>query len=175
MWLFKEMSEYLKPAAAIALPFLGGAAGSVISRTNISQWYENIKRPSWRPPNYIFGPVWTALYGSMGYASYLVWRDGGGFQGEAALPLALYGTQLALNWAWTPIFFGAHRLGLATIEIGCLWGTIVATIFTFHKVNATAAHILFPYLGWVTFASVLTFKIWRMNKDDNEEKDSKSS
>ncbi|XP_062607543.1 translocator protein-like [Saccostrea cucullata] len=166
------MSEYLKPAAAIALPYVGAAFGSLISRRNISTWYENIKRPSWRPPNYLFGPVWTALYGGMGYASYLVWKDGGGFQGDAALPLALYGTQLALNWAWTPIFFGAHRLGLATIEIGCLWGTIVATIFAFREVNTTAAYIMVPYLGWVTFASVLNFKIWRMNKEDKDTKTS---
>ncbi|KAL3883027.1 hypothetical protein ACJMK2_029326 [Sinanodonta woodiana] len=159
------MSHYLKPVAFTAFPFIGGFAGSLISRQNIVTWYEHLKKPSWRPPNWIFGPAWTVLYGSMGYASYLVWRDGGGFQGDAALPLACYGTQLVLNWAWTPIFFGAHKLGLATLEIGALWGGIVATIYMFHKVNPTAGYIMLPYLGWVSFASALTFRIWWDNKD----------
>ncbi|XP_046334006.2 translocator protein-like [Haliotis rufescens] len=159
------MSEYLRPAFAIVLPNLGGIAGGFFTRKAIPDWYEHLRKPSWRPPNYVFGPVWTYLYSSMGYASYLVWRDGGGFSGDAALPLACFGTQLALNWAWTPIFFGAKKMGLATIEIGALWGGIVATIITFHPVNRTASYLLIPYLAWVSLAGCLTYNIWRNNKD----------
>ncbi|XP_064617627.1 translocator protein-like [Liolophura sinensis] len=158
------MSDFLKPAVAVIIPNLGGIAGSFLTRQNIPTWYEHLNRPSWRPPNYIFGPVWTYLYSSMGYASYLVWRDAADCD-EAKLPLSLFAGQLALNWAWTPIFFGAHKLGLATIEIGVLWGAIVATMYTFYPINKTASLLLLPYLGWVSFASALTYSIWKRNKD----------
>jgi translocator protein len=111
-----SISEFLsKPAVQIAgaaiLPNLGGWAGGFLTSKNIkSGWYESLKFPPCRPPNYVFGPVWTTLYSSMGYASYVVWKKGGGFSGAAKGPLTLYAAQLALNWAWTPIFFHMHEL-----------------------------------------------------------------
>lgn len=97
-------------AGAVILPNLGGWAGGIITKNNIKSWYEGLKHPACRPPNYIFAPAWTALYSGMGYASYVIYKQGGGFDGPARFPLMLYGTQLLLNWAWTPIFFHYHEL-----------------------------------------------------------------
>lgn len=154
---------------AVLAPFPGAFLGSYITRSNIKNWYDkNLKKPDWRPPNWAFGPVWTYLYGTMGYASYLVWRDGGGFSGEAAkLPLALYGTQLALNWAWTPLFFGAKKLKLAFYEICALWLAVAATGLSFYQVNKTAGLLFAPYIGWVSLATALNYCIQR---DNDEEK-----
>ncbi|XP_060083941.1 translocator protein-like [Ylistrum balloti] len=159
------MSDYVRIAGAVLLPHVGGVLGGLVTKNNIPTWFEHLKFPTWRPPNWVFGPMWTTLYTGMGTASYLVWRDGGGFGGEAAMPLALYGTQLALNWAWTPLFFGAHKLGLSLIEIGFLWGGIAATTYAFHPINKTASYLMLPYLAWVTFAGALNYSIWKLNKD----------
>lgn len=109
------ISDFLKSNTALAtgaviLPNLGGWAGAFITKKNIKPWYEGLKSPTCKPPNYVFGPVWTTLYCGIGYASYLVYKQGGGFGGAAKFPLTLYAAQLALNWAWTPIFFHLHEL-----------------------------------------------------------------
>ena len=94
-----------------ALPHIGGLAGAFYNRDQIRKWYDvKIEKPSWKPPNWLFGPVWTILYTGMGYASYLVLRDGVGEPRKLAL--GLYGSQLLLNWFWSPLFFSYRKLGL---------------------------------------------------------------
>ena len=103
-------SEILKIAAAIAVPQIGGLVGAFLILPELMGWYQRLNFPPIVPPNWVFPPVWTILNAGMGYASYLVWKDGGGFDGTARLPLIMYGTQLVLNWAWTPLFFKLHKL-----------------------------------------------------------------
>jgi benzodiazapine receptor len=124
-------------------------------------WYEQLKKPSWRPPNWVFAPAWAVLYLTIAVSGWLVWRTAG-FAG-ATLPLIVYFVQLVLNAAWSAIFFGMRRPDLAVVEIILLWLSIVATIAAFHAVNALAAWLLLPYLAWVTFAGALNFTVWRMN------------
>lgn len=136
-------------AAGLGAPFIPG------------DWYAALAKPAWNPPSWIFGPVWTLLYVLMAVAAWLVWRAGAGPQRRRAL--ALYGVQLALNAAWTPLFFGLHLLGAALAEILVLWVAIAATMVAFARVSRVAAWLLAPYLAWVGFAAVLTFTIWRLN------------
>ncbi|XP_077287476.1 translocator protein [Arctopsyche grandis] len=165
------MSSYLPAIGAAILPNLGGFVGSLFLRDQIVKkdgtqaWYETLKRPSWRPPNWVFGPVWTTLYSTMGYASYLVWKDGGGFKGDAKLPLMLFGAQLALNWAWTPIFFGAHNLKWSLIDIVALHATVSMCGVLFYKINPTAGYMFIPYVAWLSLATCLNYVIWRDNPE----------
>ncbi|MFM2169607.1 MAG: hypothetical protein RIS79_3978 [Verrucomicrobiota bacterium] len=137
------------------LTFLAPLAGAF---TPPGAWYQTLNKPSWNPPNEIFGPVWTLLYLGMAVAAWLVWKRGG--QGQA---LRLYVVQLALNAAWTPVFFGAHQLGAAFIVIVCMWFAIFLTLRAFWAVSQPAGLLLVPYLAWVSFASVLNFTLWRLN------------
>ena len=121
-------------------------------------WYAALVKPAWNPPAWIFGPAWTVLYTLMAVAAWLVWKRNGW-----RLPLMLYCLQLALNAAWTPIFFGAHELGWALIEIIALWIAILLTLLSFRRVSTPAAWLLAPYLAWVTFATALNFALWRLN------------
>lgn len=109
-----DLSKYLKIASAVVIPNIGGWAGSKITRDNLKPWYASLNKPKGNPPNYVFAPVWTSIYCGIGYASYLVFEDlvaaGNGFDRTAQVALALYANQMALNWAWTPIFFKYHSL-----------------------------------------------------------------
>lgn len=121
-------------------------------------WYAGLNKPSWNPPAWIFGPAWTLLYTLMAVAAWLVWKRAG-----FTRPLALYFVQLALNAAWTPIFFGAHEMGWAFIEIITMWIAIALTLISFFRVNRAAGWLLVPYLAWVTFATALNFTLWKLN------------
>jgi benzodiazapine receptor len=125
------------------------------------EWYASLKKPSWNPPGWIFGPVWAALYTMIAVAAWLVWRQGG--WGKQRKPLLIFLGQLALNALWTPLFFGLHRPGLAFAEIALLWLAIAATIVAFRPVSRVAAGLLAPYLAWVSFAAALNFALWRLN------------
>jgi len=125
-------------------------------------WYEQLAKPTWRPPNWLFAPVWSVLYLMIAVAGWLVWREAG-FAG-AAIPLTIYAVQLLLNAAWTPIFFGLHRIGMALAEMGLLWISILATITLFAPIAPLAAWLFVPYLAWVSFAAALNFSIWRRSR-----------
>ncbi|XP_033220579.1 translocator protein [Belonocnema kinseyi] len=157
------IKEYCSVIAITLLPNVGGWLGSYITRRNLNPWYESLKKPSWTPPKWAFGPVWTSIYCSVGYASHIVYRDGDGFEG-AALPLTIYGANLALNWAWTPLFFGAHKIRWALYEIIFLWGTTAAMGVAFHRINPIAGYLVAPYLAWNSLAAVLNYVVDRDNK-----------
>jgi len=125
-------------------------------------WYESLARPWWRPPNWLFAPAWAVLYVTIIVAGWLVWKEAG--LAGAAVPLSIYLVQLLLNAGWSAVFFGLRRPDLAFAELSLLWLSIVATIVSFHTVHPGAAWLLVPYLCWVTFAGVLNFTIWRMNR-----------
>ena len=144
------------------LTFAAAAVGAIAS-VDASEFYAALARPSWAPPAWLFGPVWTALYTLMAIAVWLVWRARG-FAG-ARPALVLFVAQLAANALWSWLFFGWHRGGLAFAEVLVLCGLILATIVAFQRISTVAAILLYPYLAWSTFASVLTFAVWRLNPD----------
>lgn len=124
-------------------------------------WYERLAKPSWRPPNRLFAPVWSILHLMIAVSGWLVWLESG--FGGAALPLVIYALQLLFNAAWTPLVFGLHRLDLGFFDIVLVWLLIIATTLLFYPIHAGAAALLIPYLGWVTFAAALNFIVWRLN------------
>ncbi len=124
------------------------------------EWYAGLDKPSWTPPNWLFGPVWTLLYIMMGAAAWLVWRQPGK---QTRRALALFCVQLVLNAAWSWLFFGLHLPAVAMVEILLLSLAIAATIVAFQPLSRTAAFLLLPYLLWVSFASMLNFALWRLN------------
>ena len=148
--------------AGLALWIIGSlAAGWVGSMFMPGEWYAALAKPAWTPPGAVFGPVWTILYVLMGVAAWLVWRKAG-FAG-AGTALTLFIVQLVLNALWSYLFFGAHQLLPAFIEVVVLWVLILATMLSFWRIIPAAGVLLIPYLCWVAFAATLNFQIWRLN------------
>jgi tryptophan-rich sensory protein len=140
---------------------LTAAAVGAIASADAGAFYQQLSRPPWAPPGWLFAPVWSALYLLIGVAAWLVWRERG-WRG-ARTALSLFVIQLAANALWTWLFFAWREGTLAFIEILILWALIVATLVAFWRVRPLAGALLLPYLAWVTFASALTFATWRMN------------
>jgi benzodiazapine receptor len=149
-------------AAWLVITFAAAALGNVATGTSIKDWYPSLVKPALTPPDWVFGPVWTAIYVMMAIAAWLVWRQAG--FANARGPLLLYLTQLTLNAIWSVLFFGLKNPRLAAAEIVVLWIAILATLISFRRRSIGAALLLAPYLAWVTFAAVLSFQIANLNR-----------
>lgn len=125
------------------------------------EWYQSLVKPSWNPPAWVFGPVWSTLYLLMGIAAWRVWR---GTHPGRAIALQLWWAQLALNALWSPLFFGAQRLDLALIEILVLLAFIIATMMRLGRAERVAGWLFIPYTAWVSFAAFLNFTLWGLNR-----------
>jgi tryptophan-rich sensory protein len=136
-----------------------GIIGSLFTAGNISGWYLTLHKPSFSPPNWLFGPVWTILYALMGIAAYMVWKKGR----PARKALSFYWAQLALNGLWTPMFFGAHNIGGALRILFALIALVVITMRFFWKIDRWAVYLLVAYLAWIIFAAFLNYSLFRLN------------
>jgi tryptophan-rich sensory protein len=148
-------------AVFLVLSFTASAIGGLFTYPAIPGWYQGLEKPSWTPPDAVFGPVWTVLYILMAVAAWLVWKRGGWAAQRG--PLMLWGVQLVLNSLWSILFFGMRNPALGLAEIVILWLAILAALIAFWKVARPAGGLMLPYLAWVTYASALNFAIFRLN------------
>lgn len=148
----------LKLIISIIITEGAGGIGSVFTYQAIPTWYATLTKTAITPPNWLFAPMWVTLYFLMGISLYLVWNRGKEFP-DFHLAIAIFGIQLALNVLWSAIFFGAHSLIFGAIEIVFMWFFIVATIIEFYPIDKRASYLLFPYVSWVTVATLLNMTL----------------
>ena len=152
-----------RPAIALLLcVLLVFAIASLGAIAPPGEWYAGLRKPWFNPPAWVFGPAWTTLYLMIATATWLLWRAPASAARTRAL--RLNAVQLALNAAWTPLFFGLKLPGVAFVEIVLMWIFIAATIWAASQVRRAAAWLLVPYLAWVTFAATLNGCIWWLNR-----------
>jgi len=145
----------------LLLPLIVGGISGFATATGIQSWYATLHKPSFNPPNYLFGPVWSFLYILMGVSLYIVWINGKGKNRIDAL--RIFTIQLTLNFLWSFLFFKFNLIGVAMLDILLIWITILLMIMFFSRVSKIAAYLQIPYLLWVTFASTLNGAIWLLN------------
>jgi benzodiazapine receptor len=150
-------------AISVAIPLVIGGIGGVVTANTVGDWYPTLNLPSWNPPTWLFGPVWTILYVLMGVAAWRIWRLG---PADAAVRGALiaFGLQLLFNLCWSLLFFGAQRIDLALLEIVVLLCLVLITTLRFAALDRWAGWLLAPYLAWTTFAAILNGAIWWLNR-----------
>lgn len=158
-WSLKRFSILI---AFVLVAQMAGIIGTFFTFDAIPTWYATLTKPSFAPPNWIFGPVWTLLYTLMGIAAFFVWEDRF-HKTHASRGMNWYWFQLFLNAIWSPVFFGAREMGLALVVIALMWLAIIFTIREFWKVSPRLGALLLPYLAWVSFATVLNYQLWMLN------------
>ena len=155
------MSDWIALVVSIIVAFAAAAIGGMATAEAIPVWYNGLKKPWFTPPEWAFGPVWTILYLLMAIAAWLVWEQNSAK--SIAIPLGLYAAQLALNVLWSFIFFYKRKLRAGFIDIIALWAAILVTLILFWNVDTLAGLLFIPYLAWVTIASALNYKVWKLN------------
>lgn len=155
------MKNYQKLIISILIPLLIGSLGSFFTSNSVDTWYKQLIKPSFNPPNWLFGPVWTILFILIGISFYLVWKQN--FANRKNIAIGIYSVQLFLNLLWSLLFFGLKSPFLAFIEIVVLWIVILLNIIVFYRIKKEAGLLLVPYLVWVSFAGILNYFIFSLN------------
>jgi len=156
-----DRESWLSLIPFVVVCFLAAAIGALATNSSVKTWYPQLRRPEWTPPNWLFGPVWTALYLMMALSAWLAWRSS--ISGVPRFALILFGIQLVLTALWSVVFFGLRKIGPAFAEVLLLWMMLIATAVAFLPLSLLAAWLLIPYIAWVGFASYLNYRIWQMN------------
>lgn len=157
-----QINNSIKLVVSVVLTVGLGSLGGLFTVREIPVWYAGLQKPSFNPPNWLFGPVWTLLYVLMGISFFLIWKQKVSTGRNKAL--TWFGVQFLLNFCWSMIFFRFHQTGWAMLEITFMWVAILITLLQFGKISSRAAWLLVPYLSWVSFASVLNYAIWQLNR-----------
>ena len=157
-----RVRDIVEAVVAVLICQGAGLIGSVATFPSIPTWYATLEKPFFNPPNWLFGPVWIALYTLMGISAFLVWRKGIRDR-QVKVALGIFVAQLILNSLWSIVFFGLHSLLGGLIVILPLWVAILLSIVTFYRISKTAGVLLIPYILWVSFATLLNFSLWQLN------------
>ena len=157
-----KSNQIIKLVASLLLPLAVGGIAGIFTAEAIPGWYASLNQPSFNPPNWVFGPVWTTLYVILGISLFLIWKLPSGKERNQAI--LIFMMQLLLNFGWSFFFFYFKMIGLALIDIVALWIMIIVMLYQFYKLKPVAAYINIPYLLWVTFATVLNVAYFFLNQ-----------
>ena len=159
-----KINNPIKFIISVLIPVGIGAISGLFTASNVKTWFVTVAKPSFNPPGWLFAPVWTTLYIMMGIAFFLVWKNETIQKSIKQKAIILFAIQMVLNFLWSFIFFQQHEIGWALVDIVLLWIFILLTIFSFAPISKTAAWLLVPYISWVSFATILNFAIWQLNR-----------